>query len=155
MSHALKPKKKPTGDYPIGYCKPPESAKWPPGKSANPSGRPPKIPTWEELVIGEACKPAKAIKGGKEVNGTILEFFLQSGFQKSMEGKTGYFKIMMSVVEAAIEKVTKKAEEQEKATPIDWTEEHEKLFQEFQAAANSKDDAKPNTPSTAPDGTPT
>lgn len=137
MSHPKKPKKKPTGDYAVGFCKPPESAKWQPGKSANPSGRPPKIPAWEELVVAELFKPVKAIVGGKEIEATKLEFLLQRGLQKAMEGNTPLFKLMMSHAQAAIEKMQKKAEQDEEKAKvmaeIIWTEEHEKLLQEIDA----------------------
>ena len=33
-------KKKPTGNYPIGYAKPPAHGRWKPGQSGNPKGRP-------------------------------------------------------------------------------------------------------------------
>lgn len=30
---------KKTGDYPVGYCKPPQHGEFQPGKSSNPSGK--------------------------------------------------------------------------------------------------------------------
>ena len=33
-------KRKPTGNYPSGYAKPPEHSRWKPGQSGNPKGRP-------------------------------------------------------------------------------------------------------------------
>lgn len=35
-----KRKKTPTGDYPVGYCRPPKDTRFQPGRSAYPKGRP-------------------------------------------------------------------------------------------------------------------
>ena len=156
MSKPKKPKKKPTGDYAVGYCKPPPEAKWQAGKSANPSGRPPKIPSAEELLVAEALKPVTVIVGGKKITVTKFELLLHCGYQQAFEGNTSLFKIMLSQSQAAIEKVNKKAEEEEKAQPrpkINWTEEHEKLFQQMEAAVQGHD-ANLETRPTASDGTP-
>jgi hypothetical protein len=156
MSHPKKPKKKPTGDYATGYCKPPESAKWQPGKSGNPSGRPKKIPTWEELVVEEAFKPVKATVKGTEITTTMVQLLLHCGYQKAFKVDTPALKTMMSQSQSAIEKVNKKAEEEEKAQPrpkINWTEEHEKLFQQMEAAVQEHN-ANLDTRPIASDGTP-
>ena len=48
------PKKKPTGDYPAGYCRTPEHTRWQKGcDSPNPSGRPRKEKTTEEYIFEE------------------------------------------------------------------------------------------------------
>jgi uncharacterized protein DUF5681 len=36
---AKKPKRQPTGDYPIGYCRPPADHRFRPGQSGNPTGQ--------------------------------------------------------------------------------------------------------------------
>lgn len=36
-----KRKKQPTGNYPVGFCRPPVSSRWLPGQSGNPKGRVP------------------------------------------------------------------------------------------------------------------
>ena len=144
MSKSQKPKK-PTGDYAVGYCKPP-GPKWPPGKSPNPCGRPKKIPALEEIIVAEALKPVEAIVGGKVIKGTKLEFLLQRGYQKAMEGNTQLFKLMLSYTQAAMEKMQKKAEEDEEKAKvvkeINWTEEHEKLLQEIDAELGAMEDDK-------------
>lgn len=38
MSKTNRPKKQPTGDYPIGFCRPPKAYRFPKGKSGNPYG---------------------------------------------------------------------------------------------------------------------
>ena len=40
MSDEFKPKKQPTGDYEVGYAKPPTSGQWQKDQSGNPKGRP-------------------------------------------------------------------------------------------------------------------
>ncbi|MEX0645680.1 MAG: DUF5681 domain-containing protein [Parvularculaceae bacterium] len=52
MSNIKKPKRQPTGDYPVGYAKPPARTKWRKGQSGNPEGskgRKRKAPTKDEL----------------------------------------------------------------------------------------------------------
>lgn len=39
MSNQFRPKKQPTGDYEVGYAKPPKSGQWKPGQSGYPNGR--------------------------------------------------------------------------------------------------------------------
>jgi hypothetical protein len=39
MNDGSKPKKQPTGDYEVGYCKTAKHTRWQPGQSGNPKGR--------------------------------------------------------------------------------------------------------------------
>lgn len=39
MTQSKRPKKQPKGDYAVGYCRPPERSRIPPGKVLNPHGR--------------------------------------------------------------------------------------------------------------------
>jgi hypothetical protein len=50
------PKKKPTGNYAVGYAKPPKSGRFAPGQSGNPNGRPKGRPSPSELFLEEIAR---------------------------------------------------------------------------------------------------
>ena len=50
------PKKKPTGDYPVGYAKTPKSGQFAPGQSGNIKGRPKGRPSPSELLLEEIAR---------------------------------------------------------------------------------------------------
>ena len=59
-------KKKPTGDYEVGYCKPPRQHQFPKGQSGNPGG-PPKSKKRGLTDVSEILnEPVKVNAGGKE-----------------------------------------------------------------------------------------
>ncbi len=59
-------KKKPTGDYPVGYCRPPKAHRFKTGRSGNPGGAPPKRKQKQVDVSGVLNEPVKVTTGGKE-----------------------------------------------------------------------------------------
>lgn len=61
-----KPKKQPTGDYPSGYCRPPNNGRWKKGQpSPNPRGRPPKSKRPDDIVDRVATSLIEVVDGGK------------------------------------------------------------------------------------------
>jgi hypothetical protein len=66
MAKDEKPKRKPVGDYAVGYAKPPEHTRFKPGTSGNPKGtRKPRL-TIDELVDAE-LNSLTSVKLGGEV----------------------------------------------------------------------------------------
>jgi hypothetical protein len=61
-----KPKKRPTGSYPVGYCQPPKSGQYKPGESGNPSGLPKGLPSPQQILLNEAAKVVK-VKIGEQI----------------------------------------------------------------------------------------
>ena len=63
-----RPKRRPTGDYEVGYAKPPASTRWPKGVSGNPKGKKPGVRNYAtelgeemaELVTVEISEREKA-----------------------------------------------------------------------------------------------
>jgi len=76
-------KKKPTGDYAIGYAQPPEHSKWPKGKSGNPRGRPKKQPV-DLLDLLDAPVTVKA--GDKERQMSPFEASFLRLAQRAVQG---------------------------------------------------------------------
>jgi|GEM_PF-5693485 len=61
-----KPKKQPTGDYPSGYCRPPNDGRWKKGQpSPNPRGRPPKSKRPDDIVDRVSTSLIEVVDGGK------------------------------------------------------------------------------------------
>ncbi len=148
MSGPQKSKKKPTGDYSVGYCKPPASAKWKPGKSANPSGRPKKLPSPYELFEEQAYKLVNGKVGGKPVQLPMLSFGAIATLRKAADGNVrafeAAFKVAASAHAEAIRAAAAIATEEKafsKPREFSWDKEKEELFQELAAvvAEVSKD----------------
>jgi hypothetical protein len=57
------PKKKPTGDYAKGYCRPPQSGKFKPGQSGNPAGKVKGQPSIKQVLLEEAARLVKVKVG--------------------------------------------------------------------------------------------
>ena len=69
-----RPKKQPTGNYKVGYCRPPKLSQWKPGQSGNPNGKPP--PEALDLLrfVGGALRRRVSVPiGGKVVRMTMME----------------------------------------------------------------------------------
>jgi Family of unknown function (DUF5681) len=62
---AKKPKKVPTGDYSVGYGKPPKATQFQPDQSGNASGRPRGRPSLDALLLEEAARVVKFQIGDK------------------------------------------------------------------------------------------
>lgn len=70
-----KPRKTPTGDYSVGYCRPPKATQWKPGQSAYPAGRP---------------------KGAKSED-TIFREIISTKVPMSVQGKTRKVTLLQAV----------------------------------------------------------
>ncbi len=73
-------KKKPTGDYEFGYCRPPVKSRWAPGQSGNPRGARKKAASRNKqdilnLVREEMTKEIMVTEDGKTVRMSIMQVF--------------------------------------------------------------------------------
>ena len=73
-------KRKPTGEYEVGYCRPPASSRWAPGQSGNPRGARKKAASRKkqdilDLVREEMTKEILVTEDGKTVRMSILQIF--------------------------------------------------------------------------------
>ncbi len=71
-------KKQPTGDYEVGYCRPPRASQWPRGQSGNPRGRRRRSNKRHQDIVRilreELIAQVSAIEGGSEVMIDMLRF---------------------------------------------------------------------------------
>jgi len=96
------PKKKPTGDYEQGYCKPPKLHQFKPGQSGNPAGKPKGQPSLAQVLLEEAARIVK-IKVGDEVAhlGTermVLRRLLVKGAGGDVAAARLYFSLRFQLV---------------------------------------------------------
>jgi hypothetical protein len=66
MSANKPSKRRPTGDYPVGYAKPPKASQFQPGQSGNSNGRPKGRPSFDEILLEEAARIVK-VKVGNDI----------------------------------------------------------------------------------------
>jgi hypothetical protein len=122
-----RPKKQPTGDYPVGYAKPLESAKWKPGQSGNPSGRPKKPSDPDQLFMKHAMSATNVKIGDQIEQMTHFEIVLLSLFQKAAKGDTKAMKIALDKYEESYRHL-EAARQLEPQEEFSWDKEQEKLW---------------------------
>jgi hypothetical protein len=113
------PKKKPTGDYERGYCKPPKSHQFKPGQSGNPAGKPKGQPSLAQVLLEEAARIVK-VKIGDEIEHlakerALLRRLLDEGIRGDPVAARLYFSLRFQIVglsEAPIEAETPLTEEE-------------------------------------------
>ena len=86
----------PTGDYPVGYKRPPRNTQFVAGKSGNPSGRPQKVKSEKEVL--EALLSKKFMVGGVVMTGR--ELAAQRLLKGALDGMTGLTKVFYDRIDA-------------------------------------------------------
>jgi hypothetical protein len=77
---------KPNGQYKVGYGKPPEHTRFPPGHSGNPAGGKKGQPTPNEIFMKEAARLVKVKRGDTVETITKHEAIVRKLLQAAMEG---------------------------------------------------------------------
>lgn len=75
-----------TGDYEVGYGKPPVHTRFQKGRSGNPSGRRARQPTMEELIATELRKKITITENGETRQITKKQAIAMRCVQKAMQG---------------------------------------------------------------------
>jgi hypothetical protein len=109
---AGKPKKAPTGDYAVGYAKPPKAKQFQPGKSGNPSGRPRGRPSLDEIILEEAARIVKMTAGDKVTHIDRDRALVRKLFERAFAGDMRAMQLLISLLSRAQTKfeVTEAAE---------------------------------------------
>ena len=81
-----KPKKAPTGDYAVGYARPPKANQFQPGQSGNPAGRPRGRPSLDQLLLEEAARIVKFQAGGKVMHMDRDRALMRKLFDTALQG---------------------------------------------------------------------
>ena len=95
---ANKPKNTPSGDYEIGYGKPPKATQFQPGKSGNPRGRPRGRPSLLELVLEEAARVVKYQVGDKVMHMDRDRAVMRKLYELAMQGKLPAIRLLTEIL---------------------------------------------------------
>ena len=131
-------KKAPKGDYPVGYCKPPDNAKWGPGQSGNPSGRPKVPPAIEDLFMEQAMKSVAVKSGDRVVNVSKMEAVVMGTLNKAAVGNPQLTKQVFEEYRRAQAVLAKRAQ----CPPerhFSWSEEQAELMREIEKIGRELD----------------
>jgi Family of unknown function (DUF5681) len=79
-------KKKPTGDYRVGFCKPPRAHQFKPGNNANPMGRPKDTRNRKVLVKELLLDPIPAREGNTVKTMSKLEALVRQTINDALKG---------------------------------------------------------------------
>ncbi len=90
----------PTGDYPVGYKRPPKHTQFVAGKSGNPSGKPPKMKL-EKDRLTEILGTTVQIPGPDgPIKSDILDLVLRRLVKDAADGKATAIKLLLGRMDA-------------------------------------------------------
>ncbi len=96
MSASKPPKRAPTGDYGVGYARPPKATQFQPGSSGNRAGRPKGRPSVDEIMLEEAARLAKVKIGDKVVHIDKDRALMRRLFDWGLQGNLHAIRLVMS-----------------------------------------------------------
>lgn len=88
-----------TGDYQVGYGKPPKANQFKKGQSGNPKGRPKTTPKLHDLVAREAARLITVTEGGKQIKIPQLDMIIRRLFRDAMQGDRNAAKLILQFVQ--------------------------------------------------------
>jgi hypothetical protein len=101
MSTHETPKRAPTGNYPVGYARPPKGTQFQPNQSGNPSGRPKGRPSLNEIILEEAARIAKVKVGEKVLHIDKDRALMRRLFDLGLHGNVPALRFAMALLAQA------------------------------------------------------
>ena len=101
MSASKPPKRAPSGDYGVGYARPPEATQFQPGSSGNRAGRPKGRPSLNEIILEEAARIAKVRVGEKVLHIDKDRALMRRLFDLGLHGNVPALRFAMSLLAQA------------------------------------------------------
>jgi len=89
-------KKKPTGDYPVGYCRPPREHQFPKRVSGNPSGRPSRRPSQDDIAREMFHRRTTVRTSSGEQRVQMREALLLAAIKEAMKGDVSMIKFLLN-----------------------------------------------------------
>jgi hypothetical protein len=100
-----KAKKRSTGDYPVGYCKPPEERRFAKGQSGNPKGRPRKVridvPSLADIIFREVPQMITVKENGRPVEMPIRQALIRAQIMHALDGKSQAMHLTLPLLQLA------------------------------------------------------
>lgn len=87
--------------YAVGYGKPPAHTRFQKGQSGNPSGKPRKMLSDDEIVLRELASRVTVVEGGKKKRMSKLEVMLKKQVVLAMQGDPKAVRFVTDVYRAA------------------------------------------------------
>ena len=97
--------------YAIGYGKPPRHTQFRKGRSGNPGGRPRRVPSANELLLGEAYRQVTVKVAGRSVTMPALQAAMRSQLQLAADGNVQAQRAVLAAVQAAQREEEARAQE--------------------------------------------
>ena len=91
-------KNKPTGDYEVGYGKPPNHTKFKKGHSGNPRGKPKGKKSLKTILTEELLSQATISLNGKSVTGTRQRLMLQTLTARAAVGDIAAQRLLLPLI---------------------------------------------------------
>jgi hypothetical protein len=98
----------------VGYARPPAATRFRPGQSGNPAGRPKGRKSFQALVQDAADTKIELKMGGKKVNMSMAQAFLQSLFRSALSGNAKVYPLVVELLQRYLD-------DEMEATPDDDT----------------------------------
>ena len=128
--------RKPTGDYEVGYGKPPKAGQFQKGRSGNPRGRPKKELDIKAILAGLTEQKVSVILNGRKVQISSLQAMLHKNYSKALQGDPRAFERFLKLLEQFGIAMPK---EDVEVAPLD--ENEDAIIEAFLRKQHSEDDA--------------
>jgi hypothetical protein len=89
-------KRRPTGNYAVGYAKPPKRTQFRKGESGNLKGRPRGLPTAEQLLLEEAARIVKVRVGEEVVRMPKQRALMRKLIDLALQGDIGAIRLTLA-----------------------------------------------------------
>ena len=90
-----------TGDYEVGHGRPPKKGQYQKGNSGNPSGRPKKQKSSNEIFYAQMHREHICKENGEEKSITRIELIFNTMFKQALAGNIAYMNLYLSYANAA------------------------------------------------------
>jgi hypothetical protein len=90
-------------DYEVGYGKPPVHTRFRKGQSGNPSGKPKKVWSEDEILLRDLSSKVPVTEGGKQRHMSKLEVVLKQQVKLAMKGDPKAVRIIIDAYRRAIQ----------------------------------------------------
>lgn len=92
-------KVKPSGDYEVGYGKPPQHTRFKPGQSGNPKGRRKGVRNLKSIIEEELYRPVSIVEGGRRRNVPAFQVIFRQSVTRAAKGEARAFSALAQYIQ--------------------------------------------------------